>query len=179
MRDSKAARYSISVGFLYTALTLPFDLHGYATMIGEAWPVIAAFLPLIGTMLAVSTGVWIVWNRAIDVPQACRRSKMRRENRRLNERQELVKAMRFVAENVRVLDNIGNPELALRVRLGMDYLTAMKIAPRDLDSWASWHFHLHRLIPIVEAYGIEEAQRSATEIENKSQNGDSSKEPSS
>lgn|GEM_PF-5223727 len=81
MGNSKAAHYAASAGFLYGVLTLPFDLHGYATMIGEAWSVIAAFLPLVRTMLAVSTGIWISWNFVVDVTQIRQRARARHEKR--------------------------------------------------------------------------------------------------
>lgn len=50
--------------------------------------------------------------------------------------------MRFVAENVSVLNNVEDPELASRVRLGKDYLIDLGVVPRTRGSWSELHFHL-------------------------------------
>ena len=75
----KILPYPISIAGLFAALTLPLDFLGYATMIGEAWPTIRAFLPLIGSTLAVGFTFWIVMRLAFDIGKCLKERALRNQ----------------------------------------------------------------------------------------------------
>lgn len=91
---------------IYTAFTLTRDVFGYATMIGDAWPIVRAFLPLIGSTLFVFFVCLMIFSAFNDIPDFFRKMRTKRINKIYYERKAINDCVEFVAENIKIRDEI-------------------------------------------------------------------------
>ena len=143
---------------------LPGDILSIVSTVAENWPIMKAFLPWVGTVMAVGFGTWLVMCLSFDVPRFVRR--------KVRERRDYWSSViRRVADDIEHVNN----ELALHAgskiygnfRFDIDRLGDKQLFPilptQDSQSGDEQMVltarYLYQLSPIVETLGIRAAQR--------------------
>ena len=171
----KSIRYALSIAAFYGAITLPFNFWGHATMIGDAWPVIKAFLPWIGSTLAVGIAILVPCMIVEDV----KKSRAKKKN-------HLLEIMNFIVDKLnhelgklrhiyeKKISRSDIEKIKSQSEIYKKELICWELAPSDISNDVGWVLLLSRVIPYVENNGIKAAQihtkkLNQLEKENKSQ----------
>ena len=161
MRIGKTSNYPFSLILISAGAALLNDIVGSATILRETWPIIGPFLPIVGILIAMGGGVWLVVILAYDAfGYLGRREKARR--------QQTLDDLRLVAKRAGIGESKKvNPriiELFTRVELSIERLRELKLIPPNEHSPKTLSIRLCHLIPIVESKGIRAAQAYCNEM---------------
>jgi len=143
---------------------LPNDILDVVTLVAANWPIMQALLPWFGVMMIVGFGVWLVQLLITDVPQFVQRKVTEKRGYYSNIMRRIAADIDAIVEDDTVMPNMS--AWSGIVSMELDELRENRLLPRfpetvDGKTQNNLDFSgqiLYRMIPVVEKYGIKEAQ---------------------
>ena len=141
----KEITYVGLLSLVFAGVTLPLDLWGYATMIGDARPVIKAFLPLVGSTLAVFLGGLILVTLIVDILRGIKKVSYNIEHRENQNRKHTVNFLDSFINNINSIQetdrNIWSnsrveegEKMKSRLLISKEYLKNLKLVPPGIKT---------------------------------------------